>query len=466
MQAQPHQNPRFVELPINLGTRPNWKKRIDYPQLWNMYIDASGHVFTDPGYEKISANAPDENARAIHYSKYMGGSYFTVTKTKILQEFENGSYNEIATITNSGQAVQIDENDANQVVIVDGRKAYVYAQRTSVFTTLSSSEGFELASPISVVMLNNICIILDRITNTWVISDPNNAISWPALDYVASLDSALTQGVGLEVLSNNLFIFGTTGIERWVPSAGNNPYIFPFDKDTSYRQNLGAISTNSIVAGFNQIYFLSSQYLPKSLTPQGVVDLVEGDYRTGLAKIISNYPDLLKCETSFFTFKGNEFFTMSFQETGIAWKFNATSKTYSIIDEPIISALRAYEIVARPSGIYRLIEEPQENKMRMWIGKTIENYKGQQPSRMTLNGLDVQMIQGQLHNDVQELELSFSLDGQDTWTNTVNRPIGATGQRNAQTTWVCNITGKSFVPRIRYYGNLQFSIKQITAIVK
>lgn len=466
MQAQPHQTAPFINLPINRGTRPNWQARLNYPQLFNMFVGDGKHIYTDPGLSKLSDSAPDANTRAIHYSEYMGGSYFCVTRNQILQIFVNGGYVVIANINNSGLAVQIDENDQNQVIIVDGRKAYVYAQRTKVFTILSALQGFELTTPISVVVLNNIGIVLDKSTNTWVISDANNLLIWPVLDFVAQLDSALTQGVSLETLSNNLFIFGTTGIERWVPQTGNSPYLFPFDKDTNYRQDFGAISTNGVIRGFDEIYFLSSKFVPMSLTIQGLTELADDDYKTGLAKIISDYSDVNKCEAAFYSFKGNYIFSMTFQETGVCWRFCINSKTYSTGDDLIISALTTYEIVATPAGVFNLVLTPQVKKRRTWIGDKIKVYKGLEPNRQTINGFDVQMIQGLLHNTPEELELSFSLDGQQTWTNTVNRPIGPTGKRNAQTTWFFNITGKEFTPRLSYYGQLEFTIESIAAIVK
>jgi hypothetical protein len=469
IQAQPKQNQPFIELAINRGERPDWEKRINYPKLFNWFVGESGYVYTDPGLESFSPDIPDDNTRAIWYSDYKGGRYFAVTTSQILEiSLDGQSFNVIADIQNSGSAVQIDENEQHQVGIVDGRKMYVYAQEADppTFTILSSGQGFELTSPISFCVLNNIGIVLDRSTNTWIISSPNNLLDWPALDFVAQLDSTLTQGVSLETLSNNLFIFGTTGIERWVPNTGNNPYIFPFDKDTSYRQDFGAISTNGVIRGFNEIFFLSSKFVPMSLSVSGLQELAEPDYRAGLAKIISNYPDVDKCEASFYSFKGNYIFTMTFQESGVCWRYCLNSKTYSRGDDLIISALRSYQVVATPDGIFNLVELPQEDKQRTIILDSIRQYKGQQPSRNSLLGFDVQIIQGLLHNDEEQLELSFSLDGQQTWTNIVNRPIGATGERNAQTTWKMNITGKEFTPRISYYGSLPITIKQIFAIIR
>jgi hypothetical protein len=380
---------------------------------------------------------------------------------------DGSTFEVVGEIQNSGQAVQMDENDQHQVVIVDGRRAYVYAQRAEppTFTVLSATQGFELASPISVTVLNNIGIVLDRITNSWYISSPNNFLEWPALDFVAQLDSTLTQGVSLETLSNNLFIFGTTGIERWVPNTGNNTYVFPFDKDTSYRQDFGAISTNGVIRGFDEIYFLSSKFVPMSLTVQGLKELAEDDYKAGIAKILSDYADVHQCLASFYSFKGNYFFVMTFLETGICWRYCVGSNTYSTGDDLITSALRTYQVVATPGGLFNLVLGPQVDKHREIILDKVKPYKNQQPNRSMLHGVDVQIIQGLLHNDNEELELSISFDGQQTWSNIVNRPMGATGERNAQTTWVMNIAAKEFTPRVSYYGSLEFTIEKITAII-
>lgn len=468
IQAQPKQNNPFVELAINRGERPDWQPRINYPKLFNMFVGESGHAYTDPGLSQLSADAPDDNTRAIWRTPYKGGYDIVVTNTQVLRVALDGqSYIVVADITNSGQAVQIDENEQNQIIIVDGRNAYVYAQQATppTFTTLSSTEGFNFTAPISVTVLNNIGIVLDGATNSWTVSGPNNLLDWPVLDYVL-LDSTLTKGVSLETLGNNLFIFGTTGIERWVPNTGNNPYIFPFDKDTSYRQDFGAISTNGVIRGFNEIYFLSSKYVPMSLSVQGLAELADADYRAGLAKILSDYPDVTDCEASFYTFKGNYFFTMTFIDSGVCWRYCINSKTYSRGDDLIISALRTYQTVATPDGIFNLVETPQINKKREIVLDTYRPYKGQQPSRSSLLGLDVQMIQGLLHNTQENLELSFSLDGQQVWTNIVTCPIGRTGERNAQTTWRMNITCKEYTPRITYWGDLEFTITNIFAIVR
>lgn len=459
IQSAPEQHDNFKALRINLGERPDWETRINYPRLFNLFVGESGFVYTDPGLEPFNTRANLENARAIHFSAYLSGHYFVVTKTKIFKVSPTGSFSTIAEIENTGLPVQIVENSQNQTLFVDGRHGYVYAQRADppTFTTLGVGQGFEITRPISATVLNNIGIVLDYETSSFYLSDPDNFLNWPALDF-ALMDSTLTQPVGVETMSNNLFIFGSTGIERWVPQTGNNPYIFPFMKDVSFNPAFGAIATNGIVQGFNEIYFLSSKFVPMVLNPTGLTELGDADNRAGVAKILASYEDVNQCEGSFYTFKGNYFFAMTFVDTGITWRWCTNSKTYSTGDDLIIAALDTYQVVATRTGLFNLVNEPQMRKERMWISDNIRLYKGQQPNRQLINGFDVQMIQGAAHQGVDELELAFSLDGQRTWTNSVNRPIGATGQRNAQTTWVCNISAKETVARVRYYGTLEFTI--------
>jgi hypothetical protein len=389
---QPHQTQPFINIAVNRGARPDYETRINYPQLFNMFVGGSGHPYTDPGLSKLSPDATDEGSRAVHYSSYNGGRFFTVTKTQIIEEsFDGTGFRIISNINDSGQPVQISENAQHQVIFVDGEKAYVYSQEVTphTFVTLSATQGFTLNSPISVKVINNIGVVLDAETNSWIVSGANNLLDWPALQF-NSVDSTLTKPVSLETVDNNLFIFGTTGIERWVPNTGNSPYIFPFDKDTSYRQSVGAISTNAIANGFgengdyNVLYFLSSKGVPMALSSIGLKELPSEDYKAGLARILSNYDDATKCESSFYVFKGNYIFAMTFTETRICWRYCVNSDTISTSDDLIVSAVDASPVVATPDGVFTLVQTPQTRKRRMWIGDNMQPYKGQQPSRSTM----------------------------------------------------------------------------------
>lgn len=463
---QPHQTKKFVPIPHNIGNRPDWETRLGYPQLLNMFVGESGSAYCTGGLTKFSNEAADAGTREIHFTTFNGGGYIVVTKNNILRINLDGSFFIIANIRDSGFPVQIDENLQHQVGIVDGRSFWVYDQKSNSLTLMGETEGFSFRSPISIVVLNTVAIVLDRITNSWSISSPNNMLQFPALDNVPQISEQLTQAVGLETLNDNLYIFGSTGVERWVPSTGNNPYLFPFVKDTNYRQDFGAIGTNSIVRGFSEIFFLSSKFTPMILSANGGMQEIAS---VGTAKIISQYTDVDLCEGNFYSYSGNYFYSMTFPRTRQNWTYCQNSKTWAFNDDLIISAVRTGEVVATSSGLFNLELFPTQSKKRQIRTERITNYKGLEPYRNILNGVEVRIIQGLKQIPGlprnQNIELTLSIDSQ-SWLNTVIRPIGLTGERNAVTTWKMNIAAYEFTFLLTYQGVLNFAIEGISAIIK
>lgn len=464
MNQKDLQKPPFIDIPINKGTRPDWETRLGYPQILNLYVGESGFLYCTPGFTEIAPEAPLDNVRAIHYTTFDNGYYFVVTDTYIFRVSLYGGYNQIAKIKNSGKAVQIAENIQNQITFVDGKHAYVYDQRQKTFTILGENEGFTLTSPISVVVLNTITVILDADTNGWVISSTNNALEYPPLDNVPTIESQLTQAVGLETLGNNLYIFGSTGIERWEPNYNTNPYLFPFARDNNFRKDFGALSTNSIERGLDEIYFLSSKYVPMSLSLKGCQELGPGALE-GMARIISQYSDFAKCHASFYTFRGNYFYHMTFPDIGISWVFNIKGNAWALSDDLILCALHNQEVVCTRDGVFQLGLNTAHKK-RTWISERITDYKGLNPYRVTLNAFELQIIQGLKQvTEPQYIGLTISLDSQ-SWLNTVVRQIGLTGERKARTQWNTNLAATEFTIKADYYGDLDFTIERATAVFK
>jgi len=462
---QPQQD-KPTPIPINAGTVPDWNTRLGYPQLLNMFPGESGHLYCTPFLSKFSPNAPDQGARAIHRTMFGEGAYIVVTNVIVLKIDFNGQSAIIGRIKNTGLPVQIDENLQNQIGIVDGRNLYVYDQNAGSFSTIGETEGFQFKTPISIVVLNTVAIVLDFDTNSWAISSVNNMLEWPVLDNVPQISSQLTQAVSLETLSDNLYIFGSTGIERWVPNSGNNPYLFPFAKDTNYRQDFGAIGTNSVKRGFSEIYFLSSKFIPMSLTSAGLKELGEPDPTVGMAKIISQYLDVDKCEGSFYSYKGNYFYSMTFPLSSNNWTYCKNSNKWLFNDDLIISSLETGEVVANANGLFNIELTPQVPKKRQWRSQRYLMYKGTQPYRALLNSCEPKIVQGNLQSKEPEyLELQISIDSL-SWLNTLRRQIGLTGQRNARIVWNLNLAALEYTFQLTYQGMLDLTIEKFDALIK
>lgn len=450
-----------ITIPINKGTRPDWQVRLGYPLAYNLFVGESGYLYSTPGKEKLSTNAPDANARATHRSKFGGGRTFVVTKTSILYIKDDGTYKVIGTIVNSGQCVEIDENIQNQIGFVDGKKMYVYDQRADTFTVLGSSQGFNIVSPISICVLNGIAIIFDRVSNTWVISGVNNMLQFPVWNF-PTLSSQCTQGVSVRVMGNNLHIMGTTGVERWVPQTSNSPFMFPFVKDNNYFVAYGPIATCAVSLGKDEIFFFSSNYTPMVLNANGCQDLVKP--AAGFSRIVSQYEDVEDCHSTYILFRDHEFLYMTFPDTGISWVYNRTSNTMHQTDDLVVDGLKDYETIATNDGIFTLSLTP-DKKHRRFQSELVRLQKGSQPNRQLINTFEVQLIQGLIQSTPDEvMELTLSLDGQ-SYTNTVPRPFGETGERNAVMTWSMSIAAQQSMFRLDYFGSLDLTISKATCYI-
>ena len=459
MQAK--QQPSNIS--INLGTVPGWIERLGHPEIFNLFVGEKDCLYSTPGLDIIKQFT---GGRATHYTQFGGGGYICVTSTQVLRITPSGFSSVIQRITFSGLPVQIDENQDNQITIVDGAAAYVIDQKAGSFTKLTSTQGFPFKTPCSVVVLNTFTIILDKSTRTWIVSGPNNALVYSTINTVPELQTQSGTPMSLATIQNNLYIMGTLGIERWIPNLNTNTYAFPFSRDSNFKVDDGPIGTAAVTRGINTIYYLSSRFVATAFNGATTQPLES----EGMSRVISQYDDVENCACSFYSFRGLNFFQLTFPTTGIAWSCNLENKTWGLVDDLILSSPPASEVVITPSGLYSLSLTPGY-KRRRFVGDRFFGDKGQQNFRDTLNGVEVWLVQGlqqkvdPTHKSPQYLEMTISKDSK-SWLNTVNRPIGKTGRRLSRTRWRTNITGYEFTPRIEYFGDLDLTIYQITMNLK
>jgi hypothetical protein len=449
----------------DLGSLPNWNTQISSPQLFNMFVDKEGILnYTPSLVQKVSL----VDCRAIWETSYDGGCYIVVTTSGIYRTKLNGSQVLLYSILDSEQPVDITENLQNEVTVVDGNYAYVIQQRASdTVTILSPTQGFALQKPTSCCTINSFSVILDGPTGIWQISAPNNALSFDP-EQQQEINSQLFIGMAVREMNDNLFIFGTGGIERWEPSLNVNTYLFPLQKDTNYEIDFGAISMRSVVSNANTIYFLSSRFLPMKLTSSGLSTLWPQDLgkdnanqdENGIARALSILPDVEDCIGSFYTFRGNLFYQMTFVTSEVTWVWNDNANRYANTDDYIIGSGFKTEVVLLSDGVYQLSLDPAR-KARVWVGDTNNIYKGPVPMRGRLNGVELRQTQGTEQSTIPEyVELQLSIDRR-TWTNNVRIPMGQTGEFNYRTVWPCNISAQYITPKIQYFGTYPFTIEAV-----
>ena len=472
----PQNSAQFINIPINKGTIPDWNTRLGYSNLLNLFVGESGFLYSSPGLEAIPSSEGIQlsDIRQIHYTRFLGGTYIVITSTAVYRVLPSGGVvSQVGVIENSGLPVQVDENIDEQIGIVDGRSMYVYIQKTGVFEQLTEADNeFLVKKPISITILNNIAIVLDGETDGWYISSPNNMLDWPVLDFVPSIDSSLTKAVGLETLNNNLYIFGSTGIERWEPVYNTSPYLFPFAKDNNFRTDFGALSTNGIMRGatksLSRIYFLSSQFVPMALTSQGISQLPDDKNMTGMAKIISEYEDVNTSFCCVVSVRGHYLVYFSFPSKNLSWVFCENSDAWAQFDEVIVSSLPTQEVLATKDNIFNALPTviPDVTKHRRFQSERFTAYKGTAPYRGLISGIECRMVQGQRQSQTtQQLELTLSIDSE-SWLNTVTRPLPRVGKRNGIVVWQMNLAAYEYTIRLDYYGDMDITIEKVIATIQ
>ena len=452
---------KVVNVPINKGSMPDWNKRFGDPTLINMFCGMNGNLYCTPGLKLIS---DIKNIRAIKLTAFNGGQIIVVTRDRVLRVALDGSISTSITIAFSGAQVQITENLVNQVGIADGKFGYVLDQNLNIITKLTPLDNnFAVVSPISVVVLDSYMIWLGA-NGIWQISVANQAVQYDP-EGLQKIDSTLSEAKTLALNDNNIFIFGSTGIERWVPTLNTNIYFFPFQKDTNFNKDFGAISSNSVVSAIDKIYFMSSRFIPMYIDAQGVVELPMSKEVSGIAKIISQYEDLEQCVASFYSFRGNYFYHITFAKQGVSWVYNQKSNTITNSTDLVLSSAQNDEIVATSDGLFQLSIE-QDYRKRTFITERMTLDNGQSTTRNLLNGIEIKLVEGYAQPiEPQEIELSLSLDS-DSWLNVIKVPIGKTGARNNLYIQRTNVSFQHEVSiKIEYHGNYNLAIEKLTLTI-
>ncbi len=464
----------IVNVPINTGSVVSVDEQMVNSKFLNCFVGEDNKVFSTPGQKLIIAL---NNARAIWYTPFNGGSYLVVTDTAIERVTLVGTKQTIATIPNSSQPVQIAENMKNQLCICDGLNAYILTQSTTIadkLTTLDSTVGFDLTNPITCTELNTSFIVGSANGGKFQVSSPNDGLTWSVFDE-AQIESALTSLVCLTTFKNNLFVLGGSAIERWVPNMVTLNQPFPFTRDNSYRTDYGCISTDSVVSNIDAVVWLSDDYKVMMMDETGVKPLTD----SGLTHLFSKYDAAASSHGSFYTAKGQWIYHLYFPNSAdnggdVSWIYNLNSQKWSQVDYHVISSLGTYltdavrnvPVVGFADGFYQLTDEQQADRFFTVRSLMLDIPAAQRNSfRQKISNIVAEVVQGKVQestDEPQHLIMRFSRDNL-TWSNAITSRLGETGQRENITRWSIQSAVEGSVGfEITYYGKLDLTLKSLT----
>ncbi len=175
-----------------------------------------------------------------------------VTIRDVFYQFDGTNLSPLGTLLTLTGQVSYSHNNANQIILVDGSKGYIWNTLATTFTQIGAA-GFPNL-PEFVLFLDGYFIVNEGGTAKWHVSALNDGTSWDALNFafIQSKPDTLIAGA---VLHRRLYLFGTRSTEVWF-NAGLTG--FPFERDNNLLLEYGCAAPASVVQGYDMICWLAA----------------------------------------------------------------------------------------------------------------------------------------------------------------------------------------------------------------
>lgn len=425
----------------------------------------------------------------IDFSPTVGGSRASfVFQNNTYQVFGNKVYlingalapSLIGTLNTTTGYVGVDANTF-QVIFVDGLNGWIWDTVATTFT-LIVDVNFP-AIPIDVTYLDGFFVVAAAGTNTFVLSQINNGISYTPLQQGAMTSHPGTI-VACRTLHRNLFLFSQNYIEVWENAGiGTN---LPFRRNNSLLIEVGTPALGSISVGFDKLFFLSqdrdglgsvmmisgTQAMPIS---NRALDFALSQYASTAGVGVADARGICIKEN------GIIFYRLNFTNANHTYVYNLSMSSpeeprwheEEVLDgdrhpaqtHVYFNGINYYGDYLNPI-LYQVdnsfVTNNGEPIRRMRIGKAFVP-GGYQRTRVDRWHLD--LVQGQVDNIPGNVApivfLSISKDGGQTYGNRIRAPMGQIGQRTFRTVWrKLGVTprGQAFVPKAEFFNQVPFSV--------
>jgi hypothetical protein len=420
----------MINIPLDIGSLPSVDLQVNNARLKNAFVNEKKELQLLPN---LLLQTLSEGTRAILKSTYR--DRWIIVKFSEVSFYEEGIITFVGNITHSTNPVRLEENLQNQVTIVNKTGAWVFSQQENTFLKLDTSNGFDIAEPADVTVLDTITIVVGG--NEWIVSEANNALVWNANE-VKEGDTKLGDLTGVRALDNNLFIFGKGGVQRWVPSIERVPNSFPFTQDPTYRDEFGCISTASLLSENNEIFYLSKNGQIRRMTPYGG-ETITND---GISNIIGQYSDTTGSFGSYYYHKGYYLYQLTFPDTKEAWIYNSVAKKWSESDELIIGF---DELAIKDDGIYEFTSDYSDEYHEIVIQTPyMETSSKNMTARSVMNSVILILTQGKSRlSSAQICDLQISKDNV-LYGNRSRQKFSSVAKRLRQLRWYMNYTNTGF----------------------
>jgi hypothetical protein len=206
------QSPLAKQLPIDIVGSNTFGRypKISAAETYNMIV-VDDTLVRFAGYRRVAMIAASGGGRALYRStKY--AHMITVVGDGVFTVDSNEAIAQVGHLNTTTGNVFIAENDGSQIGIVDGLNVYIFNYRTNSFVTVPIPGIL----PVHIDFLDGYFMIADGLTNTWLLSAPNDGTVWPQdASTVGALQTKPDIAAAVIRLNRQAFVFGSTVAEPW-----------------------------------------------------------------------------------------------------------------------------------------------------------------------------------------------------------------------------------------------------------
>lgn len=353
-----------------------------------------------------------------------------------------------------------------QLVIVDGPNGYVLTLATNVFQQITSS-GFYGSNRVR--FLDNYFLFVHPLTQQFYISAINDATSEDPLDF-ASAESQPDNLITLEVDHSEIWLFGSQTTEVWFDSGAAD---FPFQRNRGASIEIGCQAPHSVQKLDNSVFWVG-----QDINGSGIVFRSQGFQAQrvstqAIEQQLQSSSDLSSATAYTYQDRGLSFYCINAPGLASQWCYEVSTGSWhercdlDSFGNFAQSRVQNYafcfglRIVGASDGnLYTLSHTTYMNYLDPLVRMRVTPHDAV-PGRVIqfFRAFYLDCTTGEAALGVDAfVELSWSKDSGASWSNSIMRSIGKTGQRFSRLLWTLLGSARDRVWRIKFSGNAPFSI--------
>lgn len=465
--------------------------KISLEKTYNMFISDEWSV-NYAGFQNVSEIIPSAEGRALFHS-IRGKFLIAVISSAVYKLQDNLSPQFIGHISTNRGEVFIDENLSSQICIVDGQSAYIYSY---IDNTLTQQTLMFLGNPI---IPNYVCY-----HNTFflIASAPQsiNSQNWYAFQFATndtislntqfSLQTKPDSAIAVKRLpgrGNNIIVFGATVAEVWTQIGGIQNY----QRVSSFNIDSGCVNVATIAANEEFVCWLAQNEnnAPSIFVSNGAsVRRISDDGIDYLMQTIVHPED---STAFFFRQDGHLFYQLTFfnSDDNVSLFYDFTTQKFFHVSDESLNFHPARQIVyfnrntyfvsLNDGNIYKMgtqfvtynynldptIQGDEIPRIRICKSIRLEDssrFRVWQFTFLLEQGVTTSYLMKPFPPvlvDAPRVDLSFSKNGNQSFSNIVGNPLNPQGNYQNQIRWDRMGQANEFTPQLRFWGFQRFVAK-------